>query len=75
MGSRRTLAGATLKPGATADVSISAPLGKAFELFGGVRNVFNLEFADPASPSHAQDVIPQNGRTLRVGLTWRLWAK
>jgi len=75
MGSRRTLAGATLKPGATADVSIRAPLGKALELFGGVRNVFNLQFADPASPSHAQDVIPQNGRTLRVGLTWRLWAK
>ena len=73
--SRRTLAGATLKPAATAGVTVIAPMGRAFELFGGVRNLFNLQYADPASDSHRQDVIPQNGRTLRVGLRWKLAAK
>jgi outer membrane receptor protein involved in Fe transport len=69
------LAGATLKPAATAGVTIIAPMGRAFELFGGVRNVFNVQYADPASDSHRQDVIPQNDRTARVGLRWKLAAK
>jgi outer membrane receptor for ferrienterochelin and colicins len=75
LGSRRTLAGATLKPAATAGLTIIAPIGHAFELFGSARNVFNVQYADPASDSHRQDVIPQNGRTLRVGLRWKLDAK
>jgi outer membrane receptor protein involved in Fe transport len=75
LSSRRTLAGATLKPAATAGVTIIVPVGRAFELFGGVRNVFNVQYADPASDSHRQDVIPQNGRTARVGLRWKLAAK
>jgi outer membrane receptor protein involved in Fe transport len=75
LGSRRTLAGATLQPAATAGVTIIAPVGSAFELFGGVRNLFDVQYADPASDSHRQDVIPQNGRTLRVGLRWKIAAK
>jgi outer membrane receptor for ferrienterochelin and colicins len=75
LSSRRTLAGATLKPAATASVTVIAPMGKAFELFGGVRNLFDVQYADPASDQHLQDVIPQNGRTLRVGLRWKLAAK
>jgi outer membrane receptor for ferrienterochelin and colicins len=75
LGSRRTLTGATLKPAATAGVTVLAPIGRAFELFGGVRNLFDVQYADPASDQHRQDVIPQNGRTLRVGLRWKLAAK
>ena len=72
MGSRRTLAGATLTPAATANVTVIVPIGDAFELVGGVRNLFNLQYADPVSDQHRQDVIPQNGRTLRVGLRWNV---
>ena len=75
LSSRRTLAGATLKPAATAGVTIIAPMGKAFELFGGVQNLFNVVYADPVSDQHRQDVITQNGTTLRVGLRWKLAAK
>ena len=56
-------------------VSVIVPLGKAFELVGAARNLFNVQYADPASDQHVQDVIPQNGRTWRVGLRWRFGAK
>jgi outer membrane receptor for ferrienterochelin and colicins len=75
LGSRRTLAGANLRPAATANLTMIAPIGPTFELFGGARNLFNVQYADPASDSHRQDVIPQNGRTLRVGLRWKLGGK
>jgi outer membrane receptor for ferrienterochelin and colicins len=75
MSSRQTLAGATLPPAATADVTLTVPIGRAFALVGSVRNVFNLRYADPASDQHRQDDIPQNGRTLRIALNWRPAAK
>jgi iron complex outermembrane receptor protein len=75
LGARRTLAGATLPPAATAGLTMIAPLGHAFELFGSVRNLANVQYADPASDSHRQDVIPQNGRTLRIGLRWKVGAR
>jgi outer membrane receptor protein involved in Fe transport len=75
MSSRRTLAGATLKPAVTANVTVIVPAGTAFELVGAVANLFNVQYADPASNTNLQDAIPQNGRTLRVGLRWKLWSK
>jgi outer membrane receptor protein involved in Fe transport len=68
---RRTLAGATLKPQATASVTAIVPLGTAFELVGSIRNLFDVQYADPASADHREDVIPQYGRTVRIGLTWK----
>jgi iron complex outermembrane receptor protein len=73
--SRRTLAGATLSPATTASVTLLAALGRGFELTASARNLFDVAYADPASDSHRQDVIPQNGRTVRVGLRWKLGAK
>jgi len=73
MSSRRTIAGGTLGAAATASVTLVAPVGKRFELIGTVRNLFDVQYADPASDSHRQDSIPQNGRTIRVGLRWKLW--
>jgi outer membrane receptor protein involved in Fe transport len=72
MSSRRTLAGATLSPAATANVTVVAPVGKRFELVGSVKNLFDIQYADPGSDQHIQDTIPQNGRTLRVGLRVKL---
>jgi hypothetical protein len=34
-----------------------------------------VSVADPASNQLLQDAIPQNGRTLRLGLTWKRWSK
>ena len=75
MSSRRTLAGDTLSPTATANVTMIAPVGPAFVLVGSARNLFNVEYADPVSDQNLQDVIAQNGRTLRVGLTWKFLSK
>jgi iron complex outermembrane receptor protein len=75
LGTRETIAGDTLGATATANVHVIVPLRRAFELTGGIRNMFDKAYFDPASDAHLQDTIPQNGRTLRVGLRWKLWAK
>jgi outer membrane receptor protein involved in Fe transport len=45
------------------------------EFFGGVHNLFDTYYEDPASSQHVQEAIPQNGRTARVGLRLKLWTK
>jgi iron complex outermembrane receptor protein len=61
-------------PGAaTLNMSVVQPLGRSWELFGSVRNIFDNEYLDPVSIFHRQEAIPQNGRTARIGLTWKLW--
>ena len=56
---------------ATLNVTMVQPLGHAWEVTGGVRNLFNARYADPVSDQHAQAAIQQNGRTARIGLTWK----
>ena len=51
------------------------PAGPALSLVGIVGNLFNVQYADPASASLQQDSIVQNGRTLRVGLSWKFLSK
>lgn len=75
LSSRDTIAGAHVAPAATANLSVIQPLGQSWELFGSVRNIFDAQYADPAGSQHVQDVIPQNGRTARIGLRWKLWAR
>ena len=75
MSSRSTLLGDTLKPATTANVTLLLPAGNAFELVANLKNLFNVQYADPVSNLNAQDSIIQNGRTLRVGVTWKLWKK
>ena len=75
LSSRETLSGSKVSGAATVNVTMVQPLGRSFELFGAVRNVFDAQYADPVSNGHRQDSIPQNGRTARIGLRWKLWAK
>jgi outer membrane receptor protein involved in Fe transport len=75
LSSRETLAGSTVSAAVTLNVTMIQPIGRSWELFGGVRNIFDDKYADPASSQHMQDTIPQNGRTARIGLRWRLWTK
>ena len=67
IGGRQTVAGNQLGAATTANLTLIKPLGRSLELVGTVRNLFNLDYAVPASDEHLQDSIPQNGRTFRVG--------
>jgi outer membrane receptor protein involved in Fe transport len=70
-----TLNGTTLPTATTANLSVVQPLKTSFELFGTIRNLFDLAYADPGSSAHVQNVIYQNGRTFQVGLRWKIRAK
>jgi iron complex outermembrane receptor protein len=72
IGRRQTMSGNWAGSAATANVTLTKPLGQSLELFGTVRNLFDVEYAVPASQEHVQDTIPQNGRTFRVGLRVKL---
>jgi iron complex outermembrane receptor protein len=68
VGSRMTLSGGRAAAATTADVTVTKPFGSSFELVGTVRNLFDVDYAVPGGSQHVQDTIPQNGRTMRVGL-------
>jgi outer membrane receptor for ferrienterochelin and colicins len=72
MSSRQTIAASRLDPATTANITLNAPIRHGVELVGTIRNLFDVQYADPASESHRQDSIPQDGRTLRIGVRWRL---
>jgi outer membrane receptor protein involved in Fe transport len=72
---RLTLAGTRTGAAATIDLSMVQPLGRSLELFGGVRNLLDTDYADPVSSAHRQDAVPQNGVTMRVELRWKLWVR
>jgi iron complex outermembrane receptor protein len=74
LSSRATLGGSSVSGAATVNVTMLQPLGR-WELFGSVRNIFDTQYADPASSQHRQDTIPQNGRTARIGIRWKLSTK
>ena len=57
---------------ATANVTLVQPLGRTWELTAGVRNLFGARYSDPVSEQHLQEAIEQNGRTARIGFTWKL---
>jgi iron complex outermembrane receptor protein len=73
LSSRTTLAGAPVSGAAILNLHTVQPLGRSWELFGGVKNVFDTGYSDPVSGQHRQDAIEQNGRTARIGLRWKLW--
>jgi iron complex outermembrane receptor protein len=75
LSSRETLSGARVGAAAIVNVTMVQPLTRSWELFGTVRNVFDVDYADPASSSHRQDAIPQNGITARIGLRYTLGTK
>ena len=73
MSSRATVRGGHVPGVVTVDLSAVQPLGRSWSLTAAIRNVLDADYADPASSSHRQDAIPQNGRQLRVGLVWKFW--
>ncbi|MEP7308337.1 MAG: TonB-dependent receptor [Acidobacteriota bacterium] len=75
LSSRETLAGSHVGAAAIVNVTMVQPVTRSWELFGTVRNLFDVDYADPASSSHRQDAIPQNGRTARIGLRYSMGTK
>jgi iron complex outermembrane receptor protein len=73
IGSRRTIGGQMVGRAATADVTTIVPLTRSLALTASVHNLFDVRYFDPASDAHRQDVVPQNGRTLRVSARLKLW--
>ncbi len=49
----------------------SQNLVKNLEFSGSVYNLLDTSYSDPATRFHHQDLIPQDGRTFRVKLTYR----
>ena len=46
------------------------PRATAWELQGGIRNLFDEHYADPAGPSYLQNAIEQDGRTILLRATY-----
>ncbi len=61
LSSRKPVSGARVPGAATLNITLTQPLGQSWELFGGFRNLFNVDYSDPASAQHLQTAIPQNG--------------
>jgi iron complex outermembrane receptor protein len=49
---------------------VGQALSNHLQLSLSVYNVFGIDYGDPGSEEHAQDVIAQDGRTVRVKLTY-----
>ncbi len=75
IGDRRSISGRKVDGAATLNLTLTQPLTRSLALVGTVRNLFDVAYSDPASSNHLQDVIPQNGRTARIGLRWTMGAR
>lgn len=70
--SLNTLAGNRASGFLLANVTLfSQKLAKNLELSATIYNLFDKSYAYPGSTGHAQDVIPQDGRSFRVKLTYK----
>jgi iron complex outermembrane receptor protein len=68
--SRKTVIGTRVPGAAVVNLTFTHPVSRDGEFFATVRNLFDNDYADPASDQHRQESIPQNGRTARVGFRW-----
>jgi outer membrane receptor protein involved in Fe transport len=71
LSSRRTVVGPVVPGRTLINVTLNQPIARRLEIVATVRNLFDVDYADPASDQHLQVTIPQNGITARVGLLWR----
>jgi iron complex outermembrane receptor protein len=69
VGPRHTVTGARLPGQLVANLVYTQRLGSA-DLLLGVYNVFNRQYADPASFDIRDGTVRQDGRTLRAKLTY-----
>ena len=72
VGDRKTLAGDTATKHTITNLSVrSRFLSEQMELIGLVANLFDVDYSDPGSEEHIQDLLAQNGRDVRLKLRYR----
>ena len=72
MSSRLTLSGGTAPAHSIVHLNYVQPIAQGVRFTASIRNLFDSEYGDPGSEEHRQDLIPQDGRTVRVGLQWSM---
>jgi outer membrane receptor for ferrienterochelin and colicin len=71
IGERRTVNDARVPRTFVADATLSRlPSRRGLELSASLHNLFNASYGDPGSVEHRQQIIVQDGRTIRVRATW-----
>ncbi|MNC91780.1 hypothetical protein D3C83_80950 [compost metagenome] len=50
---------------------LTRKLASGLEVSGSIYNVFDKDYGDPGSEEHIQDVIIQDGRSLRLSVSYR----
>ncbi len=71
VGTRRTLADQTAPAYWLTNLNfLSRTLAKGLDLSLGVYNLLDEDYGEPGSEEHVQDLIPQNGRSFRIKVTW-----
>lgn len=72
VGSRKTLAGSEVGGYTLAHVNLlTHQLAEGAELGVGIYNLFDHYYSDPGRPEHLQDTLLQEGRSVRVKLSYR----
>ncbi|WP_128914441.1 TonB-dependent receptor plug domain-containing protein [Granulicella sibirica] len=67
-----TLSGSSISPYTLVNATLlGRSIGKHGELSLSAYNLLNKSYSDPASGANTQQAIPQDGRSLRVQITWR----
>jgi outer membrane receptor for ferrienterochelin and colicins len=70
---RHTVTGSRVAPSFVSDVTLSrSAANRRLALSLSIHNLFDADYGDPAAEEHRQQVIPQDGRTAALRLTWRL---
>ena len=72
MGSRLSASAYRVPSVTLADVTVTATkLRSGLDLQLGVRNLMNTAYSDPLSPEHTPQLLPREGRSLFLKVTWR----
>jgi outer membrane receptor protein involved in Fe transport len=74
MSERIGLSGDAVPGFAVANVNYIHPLRRGLTFTATALNLFDKTYGDPGFEEHRQLVIPQDGRTLYAGLTWK-WTR
>lgn len=74
MSRRITVSRASVPGHLVANVNYSHPINRLLAVTATLRNIFDVEYLDPASEEHRQDGIPQDKRTFYLGLRWN-WVR
>jgi outer membrane receptor for ferrienterochelin and colicins len=74
MSRRTTMLGDAVDGFTVANLTYLHPLGRGVAFTATVKNLFDADYADPASEEHRQRAIPRDGRTAHVGVRWT-WSR